>query len=69
MRIKVGVPELVEDLLNLLSIDENLRATRAGVDEIDASVADSESGEHALVLMLLLRAWEAAHPDVALELS
>ena len=66
LRIRLTDPALVPSLLEFLTGSVNCVAKQVGPREIDVSLLGSYDSEiHDLTVDLLVRAWEAAHPDLA----
>lgn len=68
MRIRLNDPELVPDLLGFLSGSANCVVERVGDREVEVSLLGSYQLEmHNLTVDLLVRAWEASHPEATIE--
>ncbi len=70
MRLRLGNPELVPELVEFLESRADMVTARVGEDEIEVSLLGSYGVEQAwLTLDLLVRAWEAGRSaDASVEL-
>jgi hypothetical protein len=68
VRIELSDPDLVADLLGVLSTRPDCIATQRNRHAIDVSLVGSFADGGALELTLMVRAWQAAHPGVEIEL-
>jgi hypothetical protein len=68
MRVRISEPELLVDLVEFLHGRIDLVVDQRSPDEIDAWLLGSYSLDaHDLALELQVRAWQAAHPGVEVE--
>lgn len=68
MRIRVSDPNLCSDLLRFLRKRPDVIAEELAPGEVGVSILGSRRlPENELELELRLRAWRAAHPDVAVD--
>jgi hypothetical protein len=69
MRVRISEPELLDELVAFLRARVEIVVEELGRDEIDAWLLGSYSLDaHELAMELHLRAWQAAHPGVELEI-
>ena len=69
MRVRISEPELRDELVAYLHARVEIVVEELGRDEIDAWLLGSYSLDaHELAMELHLRAWQAAHPGVELEI-
>lgn len=70
MRIRLNDPAFVPSLLAFLSGSVGCIAERVGDRDVEASLLGSYACEmHDLTLELLVRAWEATHPETIIEVK
>ena len=69
MRIRISEPELLAELVDFLRGRIDIVVEELGEDEVDTWVLGSYGLEaHELAMELHLRAWQATHPGVEVEI-
>jgi hypothetical protein len=69
MRIRLSDPNLATDLLRFLQQRADAIGTKTADDELEVTILGSRRQPYnRLELELRLRAWQAAHPHVAVDL-
>ena len=69
MRIRVSEPELARDLLDVLRLRSDCLVSQVNDRELEARLIGSYADSGACELTLIVRGWQAAHPDVQVELG
>jgi hypothetical protein len=70
VKVRISEPELLPDLVEFFQARAELVVEKSGKDEIDAALIGSYNEEaQGMAIELLVLAWQAAHPEVQVEVT